>query len=54
MKGWTGLCGHPKPLVALVVWEFYINLCGERDGTIFVRGKWVSFGKKERSISIIS
>ena len=47
MKGWTKLCKNPKRVVALVVWEFYINLCGEQDGTIFVRGKWVAFEKKE-------
>ena len=36
MRGWTKLCKHPAPVVALVVREFYANLCGERDKTIFV------------------
>ena len=47
MKGWTELCKHPKAVIALIVHEFYSNLCGEGDGTIFVQGKWFLFGKNE-------
>ena len=47
MKGWTELCKRPEPALAPIVREFYAKLCGERDGTIFVPGKWVPFGKKE-------
>ena len=32
--------------MAAIVREFYANICGERDGTIFVQGKWVPFAKK--------
>ena len=46
MKGWTELCKHPEPAIALVVWEFYSNLYGEQDGTIFLQGIWASFEKK--------
>ena len=37
IKGWTELCNHPDAIVAPIVREFYANLCGKRDGKIFVR-----------------
>ena len=45
IKGWTKLCKHLEAAVAPIVHEFYANLCGEQDGKVFVRGKWVPFDK---------
>ena len=38
LKIWNDMCKHSKVVVGLIVLEFYANLCGERDGTIFVQG----------------
>ena len=46
LKRWTELCKHPKVAIAPIVHEFYANMCGELDGTIFVLGKWVPFDKE--------
>ena len=35
LKRLTKLCKHPKSIISPIVCEFYGNLCGERDGTIF-------------------
>ena len=44
--GWTALCKHQKSGYAAVVREFYSNLVGRKDNTVYVRGVWVPYGVK--------
>ena len=46
IKGWTELCKHSEAAVTPVVREFYADLCGEKYGKVFFRGKWVPFDIK--------
>ena len=45
-RGWEALCAHQKSGYAAVVKEFYSNLVGRKDNTVFVRGVWVPYGAK--------
>ena len=45
-RGWEALCAHQKSSYAAVVKEFYLNLVGRKDNTVFVRGVWVPYGVK--------
>ena len=45
-RGWTTLCKHRKSGYAAVVREFYSNLVGRKDNTVYVRGVWVPYGAK--------
>ena len=45
-RGWEALCTHQKSGYAVVVREFYSNLVGRKDNTVFVRGVWVPYGAK--------
>ena len=45
-RGWEALCTHQKSGYAAVVREFYSNLVGRKDNTVFVRGVWVPYGAK--------
>ena len=45
-RGWKALCTHQRSGYAAVVREFYSNLVGRKDNTIFVRGVWVPYGAK--------
>ena len=45
-RGWKALCAHQKSGYAVVVKEFYSNLVGRKDNTVFVRGVWVPYGAK--------
>ena len=45
-RGWEALCAHQKSGNAAVVREFYSNLVGRKDNTVFVRGVWVPYGAK--------
>ena len=45
-RGWEALCAHQKSGYAAVVREFYSNLVGKKDNTVFVRGVWVPYGAK--------
>ena len=45
-RGWEALCAHQKSGYAAVVREFYSNLVGRKDNTVFVRGVWVPYGAK--------
>ena len=42
-KGWTKLCEHPPPGIALVVREFHSNLRFREDLRVYVCGKGVNF-----------
>ena len=43
---WRALCTHQRSGYAAVVREFYSNLVGRKDNTVFVRGVWVPYGAK--------
>ena len=45
-SGWEALCAYQKSGYAAVVREFYSNLVGRKDNTVFVRGVWVPYGAK--------
>ena len=45
-RGWKALCTHQRSGNAAVVREFYSNLVGQKDNTVFVRGVWVPYGAK--------
>ena len=45
-RGWEALCAHQKSGYAAVVREFYSNLVGRKDNTVFARGVWVPYGAK--------
>ena len=45
-RGWSSLCTHQRSGYAAVVREFYSNLVGKKDNTVFVRGVWVPYGAK--------
>ena len=43
-RGWETLCAHRRAGYAVVVREFYSNLVGRKDNTVYVRGVWVPYG----------
>ena len=43
-RRWETLCAHRRSGYAAVVREFYSNLVGRKDNTIYVRGVWVPYG----------
>ena len=43
-RGWETLCVHRRSGYAAVVREFYSNLVGRKDNTVYVRGVWVPYG----------
>ena len=45
-RGWESFCKHQKTGHAAVVREFYSNLVGRKDNSVYVRGVWVPFGAK--------
>ena len=45
-RGWKALCTHQRSGYAAVVREFYSNLVGRKENTVFVRGVWVPYGAK--------
>ena len=45
-RGWETLCAHRRAGYTAVVREFYSNLVGRKDNTIYVRGVWVPYGAK--------
>ena len=45
-RGWETLCAHRRSGYAAVVREFYSNLVGRKDNTVYVRGVWVPYGAK--------
>ena len=45
-RGWESFCKHQKIGYAAVVREFYSNLVGRKDNSVYVRGVWVPFGAK--------
>ena len=45
-RGWFLLCEHKAPGFVDVVKEFYANMVGMKDKTIYIRGKWISFNRE--------
>ena len=45
-RGWKALCAHQKSGYTAVVKDFYSNLVGRKDNTVFIRGVWVPYGAK--------
>ena len=43
-RGWGNFCKHPKSGYAAVVREFYFNLVGRKDNSVYVRGVFVPYG----------
>ena len=43
-RGWGTLYAHRRAGYAAVVREFYSNLVGRKDNTVYVRGVWVPYG----------
>ena len=43
-RGWGKFCKHYKTRYTAIVREFYSNLVGRKENSIFVRGVWVSYG----------
>ena len=43
-RGWEKFCEHRKTWYAAVVREFYSNLVGRKENSVFVRGVWVPYG----------
>ena len=43
-RGWGKFCKHQKTGFATVVREFYSNLVGRKENSVFVRGVWVPYG----------
>ena len=43
-RGWGKFCKHQKSGYAAVVREFYSNLVGRKENSVFVRGVWVPYG----------
>ena len=45
-RGWKALYAHQKSGYTAVVKDFYSNLVGRKDNTVFVRGVWAPYGAK--------
>ena len=43
-RGWGKFCKHQKTGFAVVVREFYSNLVGRKENSVFVKGVWVPYG----------
>ena len=43
-RGWGKFCKHQKSGYAAAVREFYSNLVGRKENSVFVRGVWVPYG----------
>ena len=45
-RGWESFCAYTTPGFFALVREFYANMMGMKEDTVFVRGVWVPFGDK--------
>ena len=46
-RGWHLLCKHKAPSFVALVKEFYANMVGVREKTIYVREEWISFSREK-------
>ena len=42
-RGWEFFCEHKAPVFAALAREFYANMVGMKDDSMYVRGVWVPF-----------
>ena len=45
-KGWPLLYEHKTPRFVDVVKDFYVNMVGMKDKSVYVRGKWIPFSRE--------
>ena len=45
-RGWECFCVHTTPGFSALAREFYANMVGMREDSVYVRGIWVPFGHK--------
>ena len=45
-RGWEVFCSHKVPGFSTMAREFYANMVGMREDSVYVRGVWVPFGHK--------
>ena len=45
-RGWESFCAHTAPGFSALAREFYANMVGMREDTVYVQGVWVPFGHK--------
>ena len=43
-RGWEFFCEHKAPRFSALAREFYENMVGMKDDSVYVRGVWVPFG----------
>ena len=46
-RGWLLFCEHKAPGFVDVVKEFYVNMVGMKDKTVYVRGRWINFSGEQ-------
>ena len=46
-RGWSLLCKHHSDGFTTMVREYYSNLVGKKEKTCYIKGKWISFQRKE-------
>ena len=46
-KGWHLFCEHKAHGFVDVVKEFYDNMVGVKDKVVYIRGKWIPFGREK-------
>ena len=46
-KGWHLFCEHKTLGFVDVVNEFHVNMVGTKDKVVYVKGKWISFGREK-------
>ena len=49
-RGWESFCAHTAPGFSAMAREFYANMVGMREDTVYVRGVWAQ--KNQRNVQI--
>ena len=47
ISGWGFFCDHKAPGFSALTWEFYANMVGVKEDSVYVRGFWVPFGHRQ-------
>ena len=47
-RGWEFFCAHKAPGFSAIAREFYANMVGMREDSVYVRGVWVPFKHKKK------
>ena len=45
-RGWYLFYEHKDPIIVDLVKEFYANMVGMKEKTVYVKDKWISFNKE--------